>query len=35
MTGVCDFEISTNPRQGTGSILHSLNANMVEGLSTW
>ena len=35
MTGVCDFEISTNPRQGTGPILASLNANAVEGLTTW
>jgi hypothetical protein len=35
MTGVCDFEISTNPRQGNGPILASLNANVVEGLSTW
>lgn len=35
VTGACDFEISTNPRQGTGPVLASLNANFGEGLTKW
>jgi hypothetical protein len=32
-TGACDFEISTNPRQGTGPIMLSLNADTADGLT--
>ncbi len=32
-SGHCDFEISTNPRNGTGPVLSSLRAVATDGLS--
>jgi hypothetical protein len=33
MQGFCDFEISTNPRAGSGPVSGLVNATMVQGIS--
>ena len=33
MKGFCDFEISTNPRAGTGPVSGLVNATMIDGIS--